>query len=211
MGLFNTTASLINNVTCEFKEDGLCTFENLAIDTMGSGYILDFEITYPSSATVPPVQSSPFDVGGRSMSLEFLTDITLQGEYESMTLEVGVWDNGIGALIDPALSPPMVNCTLSLNGGYGQVMLDGDIYADVIGGIATFDDVQVTGSLMDATLEASCSDMADFMETTTSQPFTTHPYPRTGHLRSNKGNFNYKGTAGAISSVLDSLKEAVES
>ena len=66
------------------------------------------------------------------MSLEFLSDITIKGEYESMTVEVGVWDNGVGALIDPALSP-MANCTLSLIGGYGQVMLDGDIYADIVG------------------------------------------------------------------------------
>ena len=56
VSLVNMTANLINNVTCEFKGDGLCTFENLAIDTMGSGYILDFEITYPTTVTIPSVQ-----------------------------------------------------------------------------------------------------------------------------------------------------------
>merc|ERR1719369_2409806 len=40
------SGSLINNITCSFV-GGMCIFENLAIDSMGDNYTLQFELTYP--------------------------------------------------------------------------------------------------------------------------------------------------------------------
>jgi len=88
-------------------------------------------------------------------------------------------------------------------------MLEGQIEAEVRGGIATFAEIQVTGTLLDATLQAACSDMADFTETATSEPFSVHPYPRTGKLRTQRGAFNFDGSAGNVANVLNSMKRVV--
>ena len=56
----NGVGALVNNLTCSFS-GSLCVFENLAIDTMGEGYQLQFELTYPV-LSIPAVVCDPFDV-----------------------------------------------------------------------------------------------------------------------------------------------------
>merc|ERR1712098_801196 len=138
--LVNMTGNLINNATCHFV-DGVCKFQDLGVDSQGTGYILNFELTYPTTTAIQPIQSSTFDVGGRSFSLEFLSSITLNGEYQTMTLDVGVVDDSINALADPSLITTVVNCELSLIGASGSTILEGQTQTRLTGGIATFVDV----------------------------------------------------------------------
>ena len=41
---------LVNNLTCTFTS-GICTFSNLAVDTMGENYTLQFDLTDPTEVT----------------------------------------------------------------------------------------------------------------------------------------------------------------
>ena len=129
--LVNGAGSLINNVTCNFV-GGLCTFENLAIDTMGDNYTLQFEVTYPTTADIIGATSQNFDVGGRPLSVKFTGLNTLNPEYQPFTAVVSIWDDSLDAPAEGAVAPPAVSCSVSLVGASG-VELEGTTEVAVVG------------------------------------------------------------------------------
>ena len=115
--------SLANNLTCAFKQ-GLCVFENLAVDTVGEDYTLSFELTYPSTETViPPVVSDPFDVEGRVLSTKFTQLDTLSPVNQTFTATVSVWDDALDMEAEASGVPAGITCTLSLMGVDGVDLL----------------------------------------------------------------------------------------
>lgn len=50
------SGDLSGNTTCSFVA-GLCTFQDLGLDTMGDNYTVQFELVYPTTADVTPVIS----------------------------------------------------------------------------------------------------------------------------------------------------------
>ena len=50
------SGDLSGNTTCSFVA-GLCTFQDLGLDTMGENYTVQFELVYPTTADVTPVTS----------------------------------------------------------------------------------------------------------------------------------------------------------
>ena len=129
--LVNGAGSLINNVTCIFV-GGLCTFENLAIDTMGDNYTLQFEVTYPTTADIIGATSQSFDVGGRPLSVKFTGLNTLNPEYQPFTAVVSIWDDSLDAPAEGGVAPPAVSCSVSLVGASG-VELEGTTEVSVVG------------------------------------------------------------------------------
>ena len=77
------------------------------------------------------------------------------------------------------------------------------------GGVATFDDLQVTGMATGAQLVVSCKDDQDFMHMGTSDDFNVHPFPRTGNLKDANTGFTYKGTAKNVQKVLAAFANAL--
>ena len=53
--------------------NGWFNFTDLAISHMGTGYILDFNVTYPAVATNFTLATSPFDVAGRPLRAHVVT------------------------------------------------------------------------------------------------------------------------------------------
>ena len=80
----------------------------------------------------------------------------------------------------------------------------------VLGGIATFDDLEVTGMVVGAQLIVSCKDDDDFMHMGSSEDFNIHPYPRTGNLRDANTGFTYHGKSTGVKKVLDAFANALK-
>jgi len=160
--LTNGNGLLVNNVTCYFAVGGLCTFENLAIDAMGENYTIQFEVTYPTTADVVGIETQPFNVGGRPLSVKFTGLNTLNAEYQPFTAVVNIWDDALDEPAGGAVAPPAVSCSVTLVGATG-VQLEGTTEVPVVDGVASFDDLQVTGMTTGAQLIVSCKDDKDFM------------------------------------------------
>ena len=129
--LVTGAGSLINNVTCDFV-GGMCTFENLAIDSMGENYTLQFDVTYPTTADIVGVASQMFDVGGRPLSVKFTGLNTLNAEYQPFTAVVSIWDDALDSPAEGAVAPPAVSCSVTLVGASG-VALEGTTEVAVVG------------------------------------------------------------------------------
>ena len=124
--------ALINNVTCEFHQ-GLCVFENLAIDTMGEDYALQFDLTFPGTETaIESVTSDLFNVEGRSLSARFTMLNTLNPVNTSFTVVVSVWDDALDMPADASVVPTDITCTISVMGVAG-VELGGTLEVPVTG------------------------------------------------------------------------------
>ena len=129
--LVTGAGSLINNVTCDFV-GGMCTFDNLAIDSMGENYTLQFDVTYPTTADIVGVASQMFDVGGRPLSVKFTGLNTLNAEYQPFTAVVSIWDDALDSPAEGAVAPPAVSCSVTLVGASG-VALEGTTEVAVVG------------------------------------------------------------------------------
>ena len=131
----DTTANLINNVTCIFM-DGYCEFDNLAIEKMGSGYSVSFEIDYPTTLTLSPVESDEFAVGARPIGVKFTAGPTLYPVDTDFKVEITVWDE---ALDQPAAEDQLptgtVNCELFLFNAETET-LEGSTFVSLKGKIS---------------------------------------------------------------------------
>jgi len=198
----NGAGGVINNVTCAFSQ-GLCVFENLAIDTMGEGYQLQFELTYPGTeADIAPVVSDAFDVGGRSLSAKFTQLNTLNPVNQSFTAVVTVWDDALDMAADASVVPAGITCTVSVLGVDGVELMGTLDVAVAADGSATFSDLQIAETLSNGILAANCEDPVDYLAVALSDTFNVHPYPKTGIVRSEAADFTYSGAIDDINSLL---------
>lgn len=80
--------------------DGWFNFTDLAISHMGSGYILDFNVTYPIEAENFTLESAPIDVAGRPLKINVYDhtsgDILKNGQF-AVTLDLR--DSNTGEII----------------------------------------------------------------------------------------------------------------
>eukprot|EP00088_Acartia_fossae_P014166 TRINITY_DN17558_c0_g1_i1.p1 TRINITY_DN17558_c0_g1~~TRINITY_DN17558_c0_g1_i1.p1 ORF type:complete len:632 (-),score=102.60 TRINITY_DN17558_c0_g1_i1:124-2019(-) len=203
------SGSLINNVTCSFK-NGYCEFEDLAIDTMGSGFTIDFEITYPTTASLGVATSDAFAVGGRPLNVKVTAIPTLQPKDQPFTVNVTLWDD---ALDQPAGSDKIpatpVTCDLLLFEST-QGVLSGTTSAEMTDGVATFDDLTIDNIEEGIYLGAYCEDTGDFYKVAMSQRFNIHSFPETGMLQETDTGFTYKGSAQYIEPVLNAFESLME-
>jgi len=195
--------ALSNNITCSFS-GSLCVFENLAIDTMGEGYQLQFELTYPASSSIPPVVSDTFDVGSRSLSAKFTQLNTLNPMHENFTAVVSVWDDALDMPADASVVPADISCTVYMLGVEG-VDLMGTLEVSVVDGSATFTDLKIEDTVTNGHLAANCEDPVDYLAVALSDPFNVHPYPKTGIMRDASSAFTFAGPIADVNGVLSAF------
>merc|ERR1711963_932010 len=189
----NGVGALVNNLTCSFS-GSLCVFENLAIDTMGEGYQLQFELTYPVSS-IPAVVSDPFDVGSRPLSAKFTYLKTLNPMHENFTTVVTVWDDALDMPADASIIPVDIKCTVYILGVEG-VDLMGTLEVSVVDGNATFSDLKI-------------EDPVDYLAVALSEPFNVHPYPKTGIMRDASSAFTFTGSITDVDGVLNAFLRTI--
>jgi len=198
----NGVGALVNNLTCSFS-GSLCVFENLAIDTMGEGYQLQFELTYPVSS-IPAVVSDPFDVGSRPLSAKFTYLKTLNPMHENFTTVVTVWDDALDMPADASIIPVDIKCTVYILGVEG-VDLMGTLEVSVVDGNATFSDLKIEDTVTNGHLAANCEDPVDYLAVALSEPFNVHPYPKTGIMRDASSAFTFTGSITDVDGVLNAF------
>ena len=107
---------ILGNITVPFV-GGLATFDGVFLDTRGSGYILEFAITYPANSIIPATSSNMFAVGGRPLGLRFNEFNILQPQNTSFAINATIWDE---ALDQAAAADVLVDdweCEATFNNG----------------------------------------------------------------------------------------------
>jgi len=207
--LASGSGALINNATCKFIE-GYCEFADLGIDTMGSGYTIDFEITYPTTSTLASVVSDAFAVGGRPIGIKFTELPTLQPVATPFTCTVTAWDEALDQAAEAGKLPTStVTCELLLFDAKVGV-LEGTTSVVMTDGVATFTDLSIEEIEEGLSLRAVCEDDGDFAKTAMSDKFNIHSFPETGMLQETDTGFTYKGSAEYVSTVLDAFEGLVK-
>jgi len=206
----NGTGALINNVTCAFKS-GICAFEDMAIDAMGFDYALTYTLTYGSDS-VEDASSRVFDVGGRPLSVKFTNWSTLNPEGSPFSAEVSVWDDALDVEAGAEVAPVAATCTISLgvDAISAGATLEGTTEVPVVDGKASFDDLEVMGSVVGSQLTVSCSDADNFSHVGTSGDFNVHPFPRTGNLKETHQKFTFKGDGAALSNIIKAVADLIQ-
>jgi len=101
--------SVMGTTTVSFI-DGIATFDDIHIDQSGTGYILQFDISYPSTSIVGAM-SETFDVAGRPLGLMFTTESALIAQNTTFSVTATIWDD---ALDQPADTSVLTAALLSL-------------------------------------------------------------------------------------------------
>ena len=131
--LVNGTGALVNNITCKFVS-GICEFDNLAIDAMGNDYVINFCLTYGSDS-VADVESTPFHVGGRPLSVKFTGLNTLNPAGTPFSAVVSIWDEALDEEAASSVAPLAASCTVSLSAAAAAsgATLSGTTQVSVVG------------------------------------------------------------------------------
>ena len=126
------SGALVNDSTCKFMA-GLCTFDNIAIDKMGNGYQIKFDLINPPEASLPDVKSKVFPVGPRPITIKFTSLPSLQPVNQTFEVKLAIWDDALNILATPELAPStVVECELVLEGTVG-VKVEGNTQVKMIG------------------------------------------------------------------------------
>jgi len=200
--------NLVNNVTCAFA-NGYCEFTDMAVDTSGYNFTIEFEVIYPLSTSLTSVVSDEFSIGGRKLSLRIMEIPSLQPQNTTFTASVNIWDDGLDGPVDSSNLPPTpVSCSVSLMGA-PDATLEGVSQVTAVDGVATFDDLKIEGVAEEINLQFFCEDQSDFSYTVTSDSFSIHDYPDTGMLRVSDTGFEFEGKAEALLPVLDAISSFI--
>ena len=196
---------LANNLTCAFK-DGWCSFESLAVDTMGDNYTIQFSLTYPSlSQEMTAITSDPFSVGGRQFSVRFTQLATLNAMEQPFSAEVTVWDDALDMPAAADVLPSGVSCTVTLMGVTGA-SLNGTLEVPLMSNLAQWSDLVVDTSVTGAMLGVDCvNDGQYFQETGFSDYFNVHPYPKIGEVKTRDAELGYSGDKEHVEGVITAL------
>jgi len=209
--LANGPGDLANNLTCAFK-DGWCTFEDLAVDTMGENYTIRFDLTYPTlTQEISPITSDPFDAGARQLSLKFVSLNTLNALGQPFSAEVNIWDVALDMPAAEDTVPTGMTCTLSLMGVSG-VSLNGSLEVMPWYNIAVWSDLVIDEILTKGQLAAECYDEGQFyLLTAFSDYFNVHPYPQTGIAKTRDAGLGYEGPKETVDKVVEEFAALMQS
>ena len=106
--------------------NGLATFDNLHVDAAGSNYTFEFALSYPTTASIAPISSIPFDVAGRPLGMKYTSDVGLIPENTTFTLTPDIWDEALDMIADASiLSDKEWECSASLLPGDNSGVLSG--------------------------------------------------------------------------------------
>jgi hypothetical protein len=195
--------------------DGVATFEGLTIDTMGEGYSLQFEVTYPTGLTIPPVASDVFDVKGRPLTMKITEEpVFVHGPEGTFSISASLWDTTTDAIATSSAGIDGYSwlCILDLTGGQGLSALSGAASQSIAmgGDSVTFTDLTVAPMGTDYIIEVFCSsDEAEQQASAMTSPFHVHDWAVTGLLRKTSTSFKFHGLASAVQDIMNSFDDSM--
>jgi len=213
VSILTGAGGLVGETTVSFV-DGLAVFEDLTIDMMGDGYSLQFEITYPTGLTIPPVASDVFDVKGRPLAMKITEEpLFVHGTEGTFSVSASLWDTTTDAIAtsDAGIDGYSWECILDLTGGAGNGDLTWTSQSIPMGGDSvTFTDLTIDPIGQGYILEVFCSSSeAEQTASAKTSPFFVHDWPETGLLRKTSTSFKFQGLASAVQDVMNSFDESM--
>merc|ERR1711962_967293 len=193
--------SVMGTTTVSFM-DGIATFDDIHIDQSGTGYILQFEISYPTTSIVG-VMSDAFDVAGRPLGLKFTSESALIPQNSTFSVTATIWDDALDQAAETSVLTSLSwDCTIALTNG----TVTGTTEVPVATGdnTVTFDDLMIAETGLAYDLSISCvSDDGITILDAVGAPFHVHDYPTSGLLQTTTTTFTFSGTYEKVKDILD--------
>jgi len=195
--------AVMGNTTVAFV-GGIATFDDIFVDTMGSGYVFEFTLSYPTTADIAAIQSNMFAVGGRPLGLRFNDFNILQPQNTSFAINATIWDEALDQAADTSVLLDMWECEATFdNGNFSGTSVSTVAAGD---GLVIFDDLIVESMSLNNVMTIEC--FADATSTTisdTSVMFHIYDAPTTGLLTQVDTTFSYKGKFSVVEDILSSF------
>jgi len=203
VSVLSGTGDVMGNTTVPFVA-GIATFNDIFITQRGSDYILDFALTYPTSASINNTRSNMFAVGGRPLGLRFNDFSILQPQNQTFAINATIWDEALDAAATADVLVDDWECDAMLNNGNfsgtTQVSLSpGD-------GLVAFNDLLIEDMSLNNIMTIECfGNNTSSLVKATSQLFHIYDAPTTGLMTQLTTEFSYKGRIGDVQSILDAF------
>lgn len=127
------SGNLINDLTCSFIA-GFCEFANLGVDSEGTNFTIEFAVTSPTATSISALESEPFDVGPRPLSIKVTSLPVLARQKQGFTAVVQIWDEALDVPANSSTTAPAgVTCSVELEGNDPGVTLTGTTTVPVVG------------------------------------------------------------------------------
>ena len=192
---------IVGNTTTPFV-DGIAAFGEMVVDQAGDDYVLEFSVTYPTTASLTSVQSMPFSVGPRPLGLRYEDEPPLRKENTTFEVVALIWDEALDAEASSSVLAGITwECSISKINGAGNLTGTTDITVSA-GSKAKFDDLALTSPGVNFDLKVDC--FSPELSTTVmaiSLPFHVHSYPATGMLRKTVTGFKFSGRFSQVGSI----------
>jgi hypothetical protein len=203
------SGTVMGTTTVEFIE-GIATFDDIYMGEAGDDYILQFEVSYPTTS-INGTTSLPFNVASRPLGFQFTTEPPLVAQNTTFTVAASVWDAALDiAASASVLSSYSWDCTVALVNGTGTLSGTTEVTLAAGENTATFDDLMMDEPGLSNDLEVACtsSDGSTYLSAI-SAPFHVHDYPTTGMLRATDVQFTFKGPLQKVEGILANFNSAI--
>lgn len=176
---------------------GTAEFSNLRITEAGSGYILQFEVTYPTNANIAPVNTTMFDVGGRPLGIRLGENPKMRGANQTFDLKGTIWDEALDQAADGfVLAGLSWECDVTMASRKMSVLGNTQYNVSPGNGTLVFSGLSIPTLSDSAALHVECYSPNYTARPTISlysDPFMVHEYPQTGLLRKTAAEVYFEG------------------
>ena len=199
--------AVMGTTTVDFVA-GLATFDDLYITEAGADYILQFEVSYPTTGVVS-VSSLAVTVAGRPLGMQITEEAPLVPQNTTFSVSATIWDMALDQAAEASVLSAFVwDCTVSLASG----SLGGNLEKTLDAGqnTITFDDLIVEQPGLSYDLDVTCvTTDGNTTVSAMSAPFHVHDFPTTGSLAVSGTNFVFKGALKAVEDILKNFNSAM--
>jgi len=195
--------NVMGNVTVPFV-GGLATFDGIFVDTRGTGYVFEFILSYPTTATINATQSNMFSVGGRPLGLRFNDFNILQPQNMSFSINASIWDEALDQAATASVLLDDWECTATFNNGnFSGTSVSTVAPGD---GLVVFDDLIVEEMSLNNIMTIECfGNNTSSTISDTSVMFHIYDAPTTGLLTQVDTSFSYKGKISVVQDIISSF------
>jgi len=176
---------------------GTANFPTLRITEAGSGYILQFKVTYPTNANIAPVNTTMFDVGGRPLGIRLGEIPHMRGTNQTFEVTGTIWDEALDQAADATVLAGLSwECDITM-ASRKMSLLGNTVYNVSPGnGNLTFSDLTIPTVADSAALHVECYS-PDYHARPTislySDYFIVTEYPETALLRKTAAEVYFEG------------------
>jgi len=188
---------LVGTVEAKFT-DGMAVFDDVALDSKGSGYKLKVDVTPPDSTPMPSLILDSFDVEDRPLDLKSEEENVVVPQNTPFAFITNIWDAAKGSKAEKAtLASLEWECSVSLIKGKNNATLSGTLEITVSPGepVVKFDDLVIDTTGLDYKISAECTstDYAYSNIVLESSPFHVYPVPEVKTEEEAVVKFNFEG------------------